>query len=334
MRDTDISAASATEQRQRLAGTELWYQAAPTWATVSMAQVIRSRLSAVKAAATLFIVPAKDYVLNRPLNPRLTDAYLAEVISSVPNMNNTGRLPSIGLVHLGMVIRLTNTVEAPEAVTDSTGEVVGIDLDPDEPSAATEHTSAIEGIRILQRLPTITVKLHGVRTEFLPPRPCTLHATTSACRDCKSCDFRAGCIAVEPQLSRRSFPVEVQDPGSDTWYTIQVQRRQLPTTIKAASTINTLQGVTTDPGLIFHWKFPRFFSEELRWLATYVALSRPPSLAQLISVGLPDELRNIIEGGPPEGILSRFNDMFKEKEEATHLKAAEVMRELGWDATD
>ena len=131
LRDTDISAASATEQRRRLEGTELWYQAAPTWATVSMAQVIRSRLSAVKAAATLFIVPAKDYVLNRPQNPRLTDAYLAEVISSVPNMNNTGRLPSIGLFHLGMVIRLTNTVEAPEAVTDSTGEIVGIDLDPD-----------------------------------------------------------------------------------------------------------------------------------------------------------------------------------------------------------
>ena len=81
-------------------------------------------------------------------------------------------------------------------------------------------------------------------------------------------------------------------------------------------------------------KFPRFFSEELRWLATYVALSRPPSLAQLISVGLPDELRNIIEAGPPEGILSRFNDMFEEKERATHIIAAEVMRELGWDATD
>ena len=43
---------------------------------------------------------------------------------------------------------------------------------------------------------------------------------------------------------------------------------------------------------------------------------------------------DIVEGGPPEGILSRFNDMFKEKEEATHLRAAEVMRELGWDATD
>ena len=31
--------------------------------------------------------------------------------------------------------------------------------------------------------------------------------------------------------------------------------------------------------------------------------------------------------GPPEG-------MFEEKEKATHIRAAEVMRELGWDATD
>ena len=65
-----------------------------------------------------------------------------------------------------------------------------------------------------------------------------------------------------------------------------------------------------------------------------MALSRPPSLAQLISVGVPDELRKTIEGGPPEGILSRFNDMFKEKEEATHIRAAEIKRELAWDATD
>ena len=65
-----------------------------------------------------------------------------------------------------------------------------------------------------------------------------------------------------------------------------------------------------------------------------MALSRAPSLAQLISVGLSDELRKIIEGGPPEGILSRFNDMFKEKEEATHMRAASAMRELGLDATN
>ena len=273
-------------------------------------------------------------MLNRPQNSKLTDAYLAEQIASTPNMNSTGRLPAIAMIHLGMNIRLTNTVESPEAVTDSTGEVIGIDLDPHEPGDATEHTSATESIRILRRLPTVTVKLHGVSTEFLPPIPCTLHAVDGACRKCKTCDFRAGCIAVQAQVSRRTFPVEVEDQLSGAKYTLRVQRRQLPITITTASTINTLQGVTADPGLIFHWKFPRFFSDELKWLATYVALSRPPSLAQLISVGLPDELRNLIEGGPPEGILSRYDDLFSEKEAATHVRAAEVMRELGWDVTD
>ena len=334
LRNTDISAACPAERRERLKGTDLWYQSAPTWATVSMAQVIRSRLSAVKAAATLFVVPAQDYVLNRPHNFRLTDAYLAEQIASIPNMNSTGRLPAIAMIHLGMIIRLTNTEESPEAVTDSTGEVIGIDLGPHEPGDATEHTSATESIRVLRTLPTVTVKLHGVSTEFLPPMPCILHAADGACRKCKTCDFRAGCIAIQPQVSRRTFPVQVEDPVNGAKYTLQVQRRQLPMTIKTASTINTLQGVTADPGLIFHWKFPRFFSEELRWLATYVALSRPPSLAQLISVGLPDELRALIEGGPPEGILSRFDYMFEDKEVATHVRAAEVMRDLGWGVTD
>ena len=64
-----------------------------------------------------------------------------------------------------------------------------------------------------------------------------------------------------------------------------------------------------------------------------MALSRPPSLAQLISVGIPNNLRDLLEGGPPQGILTRFDDMFKEKELATHLRATEVMTELGWNDT-
>ena len=294
-----------------------------------MAQVIRSRLSALEHNATLYFIPAKDYLLNRPFNPRLTDALLAEQIAGVPNMNNTGRLPSIAMIHIGMEVRLTNTAETPEAVTDSTGIVIAIDLDPDEPNESTRT----QGVRILKKLPLAgVVKLDNVKTEFLPPVPCALHTATGAERECARCDFRAGCIAVEPQLSRGSFIVEVEDTASSARYDLKVQRRQLPMTIKKASTLYTLQGVTATPGLIFHWKFPRFFSAELRWLATYVALSRPESLAQLISVGIPVDLRDIIEGGPPEGIISKFDDLFGEIEEATHLRAAEVMRELGWSA--
>ena len=247
-------------------------------------------------------------------------------------MNTTGRLPSIALLHIGMIVRLTNTVESPEAVTDSTGEIVGIDEAHDEPTdPASRHTSDRPAIRILEKMPVVTVKLHEVDTEYLPPIACEVHAATGAMRECPHCDFRAGCIAVEAQQARRSFPVEVQDPMTDSTYTIQAQRVQLPLTIKTASTIHTLQGTTAEPGIIFHWKFPRFFSAELRWLATYVALSRPPSLKQLISVDLPDDIEALIQGGPPEGILSRFDDMFKEKEVDTHEKALELMRRLGWN---
>ena len=228
-------------------------------------------------------------------------------------MNSTGRLPSIAMLHVGMEIRVTEQVEAPHAVNDSTGVILGIDLHPEDASTAAEHAAT----HLLRHLPAaVLVKLKDVSAELLPPIPCPQHTVIGAQRKCKECDFRPGCIAIEPRWSRRSFKVEVTRPNGDM-YTVRVQRKQLPLTVKTASTLQTLQGTTAEPGLIYHWKFPRFYSDELRWLATYVALSRPPSLKQLHSVGMPKNLRHILEGGPPEGIITRFNAMFGEKEKWT-----------------
>ena len=55
-------------------------------------------------------------------------------------------------------------------------------------------------IRILRKLPTVTVKLHNVTTEFLPPIPCALHATDGPCRQCANCDFRALCSSAAGTL--------------------------------------------------------------------------------------------------------------------------------------
>jgi len=167
LRDRDVSKKTAEEQRRRLANTELWYQAAPTWATVAMA-------------------------------------------------------------HIGMIVRLTKTIEAPEAVTDSTGEIGGIDVAHDEPRATASENPAI---RMLVKMPVVTIKHHEVDTEYLPPIACEAHACTGAVRECSHCDFRSGCTAVEAQQARRSFPVEVQDPATDVISTIQLQRVQLPMTI-------------------------------------------------------------------------------------------------------
>ena len=71
-------------------------------------------------------------------------------------------------------------------------------------------------------------------------------------------------------------------------------------------------------------------TQELRWLAVYVALSRPESFDQLMSVHLPAQFRSILEGGPPAGILSKFEEFFEDKEALTTDMAVRMLRKLGW----
>ena len=69
---------------------------------------------------------------------------------------------------------------------------------------------------------------------------------------------------------------------------------------------------------------------EMRWLTVYMALSRVRSLAQLRSVGLTKKVRELIDDGPPTGMLTRFALLFDDKAAATDTAAEEAMRELGW----
>ena len=105
---------------------------------------------------------------------------------------------------------------------------------------------------------------------------------------------------------------------------------QLPLVIQNASTLYTLQGATADPGLIFHWRFPAMLSKEMRWLTVYIALSRVRSLAQFRSIGLKDTVKELINAGPPAGMLNRFSLLFDEKADATNVAAEAAMTELGW----
>ena len=148
----------------------------------------------------------------------------------------------------------------------------------------------------------------------------------------------AGIAAVEA-VTCPPFTVEVklQDPRCSGERTLQVKaaREQVPLTIATASTLYTLQGATTTPGMIYHFDTPRRISAEQKWIATYMALSRVPSLQQLRSIGLTTKIRDLIDDGPPVGKLTRFLNIFEEKIEKTQIAVAEAMAELGWldDAT-
>ena len=50
-------------------------------------------------------------------------------------MNATGRLPGFAMIHVGMQVRLTQSVEPPDGVVDAIGEICGVDFHPEEPQS-------------------------------------------------------------------------------------------------------------------------------------------------------------------------------------------------------
>ena len=63
--------------------------------------------------------------------------------------------------------------------------------------------------------------------------------------------------------------------------------------LKHPKTIYALQGQTCEPGLVCHVALPKKLSEEARWLAYYVMLSRVRDLQSLHLVGKVN--RSIVE---------------------------------------
>ena len=78
---------------------------------------------------------------------------------------------------------------------------------------------------------------------------------------------------------------------------VNVARRQLPLGPTRVLPLYSMQGMTAEPGLVAHWTFPPRLDYDIKWLICYVILSRVPSLPQLMSIGLSDKIRAIIEGG-------------------------------------
>ena len=323
-----------------LEGTEDWFEACYTWSVVTLASAIRSKLSARKAKATLFIVQAEDEIVNPWSELRRGEVResVGEQLLRHPNTNTTGRLPSFGMFHIGMRMRLLQSVEPPEGVVDATGECVGIDFHPSEPQSHRRGVSSGHGaaepvasVVVLRHQPVcVYLKLDDCDTEFLPPKPCSEHALIGGDRTCATCSFYPGVLAVKPCTNKTPWKMEVTVPNEDKCREVKVIRRALPVVCVKASTLHVLQGTTTDPGLIFHWVFPRRLTEPLRWLAIYVALSRVRRLQNLRSVGLNKGIRRIMEAGPPDSLPAQFYKLFQEKEAQTALDADAAMAALGW----
>ena len=310
----------------KLHNTEHFFQACYTWSVVSMAYTVRSFESAKAAGATLYATRAVDVVQN--LGPDRAAA-VAKAVLGHANMNETGRLPHFGLYHVGMEVRLTQTLAAPHVVVGCIGIIRGFHFSTEDQGRGDLHGSFV----VLRQLPeAIFAELQDVPQNFIPEEPCADHAPHVQ-TDCAACARLRGMFVVRP-YNGRAWSIKTTQPcvhgNGVEEVSVKIRRTQMPLVALKASALHVLQGTTTDPGLIFHWRFPRRLQKDMRWLACYVALSRVRTLDRVRSVGLDRRVREILEQGPPDTLPARFKQLFAEKEFQTKKFAETCLQKLGW----
>ena len=273
-----------------------------------MAAFMLARVSAQRSGQTLFYAQAVDQ--PQTLIHCATKETFYEELLKIPSLSSTKRLPAVVLWHHGMRVKFTTTLQQPFAVQDVEGSVVGFDPDDkDHDAKAALDAQHCQGEHVCALMPrAIYVKIDDCDHHFLPPAPCSVHRSTGHDASCLNCTsaVRPGIFAVKPL--NRTFRYHY-DSENKTKY-INIQRKQFPLTPAPAMPLYSMQGTTADPGMVAYWFFPQRCSPTVKWLIVYVMLSRPRSLANLISVGLADKVRGIIEQGPPEDLVATFPKLF------------------------
>ena len=177
----------------------------------------------------------------------------------------------------------------------------------------------------LDELPRgLYVKVDKCDHEFLPPRVCPEHEKSGFSKGCSKCRAFEGWVLVQPLCRSWTF----SDPL--TGATLSMRRTQLPLMPEPACPLYSLQGATCDPGLIAHFAMPKRLDHDIKWLIVYVLLSRVRRLSNLRSVGLSDQVRAIIEGGPPALLAENFEKLFRGKITETRKAAEKCKVALGW----
>ena len=84
--------------------------------------------------------------------------------------------------------------------------------------------------------------------------------------------LRPGIVAVETVTCQPfTIELELEDPRCSGARLLKVKavREQVPLTIATASTLYTLQGATTTPGMIYHFRTPRRLNHEQKELVFF-----------------------------------------------------------------
>jgi len=292
----------------RLRDAREWYECAYEWRIVSYAIHAHARLNAKAAEQLLYYIPSVDIPSGRMSRLDFDEMH------GHPNIGASARLAGILPIYIGMQMILTESYLPPRIVRGTAVEVVGIELHPEEGILSDRSSVASDGCVVLQYLPKcIYVRVCDCTDVFLAP---SAGASQPGCFDLR------GVLAVQTVTKPWKYKSKAMQ------HDVSVTRRQFPLLPKKQCTLHGVQGQTAEPGIIAHWSFPKGLSKESVWLAYYVTLSRPRSLATLLCHSMPD--RGMIEGGPPETISKALEELVVRKIDTTRIASANARRELGW----
>ena len=326
--------------QQLMAKTTDWFHSCYLWSIVNLAAYTSAKLTAKKSHHTLFYFQAVDKPKVTPRHappdpetgaPAPATVEFYEKMLQVNSLPATRRLPGWACFHQTQRIRFTASLLVPHVVQDSTGEIEFISLHPTDQQALRGVPAPAE--YKLMYPPTLYVKVDGLDHEYLPPIPCEEHRDmghvdlehrTNIYETCTRCQRFPGLVQVRPQKATWYYTDEQAN------YKSAVDRLQLPIMPVPTCPLYGLQGTTADPGLWAHWNMPSRMDPEVKWLLVYVMLSRVRALDCLVSSGLTEKIREIMQSGPPQMLAGNFEKLFGDKIKNTRIAAREARERLGW----
>lgn len=295
-----------------------WHETSYDWATVSIAQQLRTKLAAASQKRVLFLIVAADF----PKHHVPKDIFRR--MQAVPSMTATKKLMGVLPLFHGAIVRLTRTILPPELVPEREGKIIGIELNEADHKNVAATPIFSEGAFTPQYLPrTIWVQFDDLSWELIDPMPCSQHQILGADRACNACRFFKGVVGITPVEAHWTFKEKTCGPRLPP-LNVDVRRVQFPLAPALPKTIYALQGQTCEPGLVCHVALPKKLSEEARWLAYYVMLSRVRDLQSLHLVGKVN--RSILEGGPPARLQDAMENLFEKKRKLLWLLAKPPVR--------
>jgi len=263
------------------------------------------------------------------------------------NLSKTAGLHGLLGIFVGMRVRLTKKVLAPELVQEASGEVVDIVFHPEEcfghPTSgnvrpAPTHPCWKDGYVLCDRLP-----LH-VRVRF------------DACSDDYTGRDKPGVWHLEPKQDTWDLPVDavttIDHPGAfrpkrvkataKTLATVEVTSCQIPLTHEDDMTYQNIQGKTVrgpegqPKGLVLDLFRPGYMGPDEYFQHLYMGLGRARKLEWMLLRSFPldggGELDwSIFEKGPPE-YLCEFMVALESRARKTRPKLLRAQRELGLPA--